>query len=43
MAIFAQRAQYAVLCIYGSLGKNSQIAVHAELGMSINLLSTCKC
>jgi hypothetical protein len=26
----------------GGLGKNSQIAVHAELGMSMNLLSTCK-
>jgi hypothetical protein len=27
----------------GGLGKNSQIAIHAELGMSMNLLSTCKC
>jgi hypothetical protein len=43
MAIFAQRAEYMVLCIYGGLGKNTQIAVHAELGMSMNLLSTRKC
>jgi hypothetical protein len=28
---------------FGGLGKNTQIAVHAELGMSMNLLSTRKC
>ena len=43
MAIFAQRAEYAVFCIYGGLGKNTQIAVYAEFGMSMNLLSTRKC
>jgi hypothetical protein len=43
MAIFAQTAEYAVLCIFGGLGKNTQIAVHAKIGMSMNLLSTRKC
>jgi hypothetical protein len=28
---------------FGGLGKNTQIAAHAELGMNINLLSTRRC
>jgi hypothetical protein len=43
MAIFAQTAEYAEHRIFGGLGKNTQIAVHAEIGMSMNLLSTRKC